>query len=140
MARLQKLTSDPAQSKFVVLNTGALPAPTSHASLAASARPAARNGSSSTRTPTPTSSAPSAALESELAFVQDALDTCDKERIRLEQENGELREVLSDVDDWSAGVKDALREVDVEEEEGEAADDRSDADEVCPSITDCRSC
>lgn len=129
MARLQRLTSDVTQTKFIVLNANALPAPSGNTQFAASARPASRLGSSS-RAPTPVSPAANGALESEVALLQNALDTCDKERSRLEHENNELREVLSDIHEWTTGVKDDLKDVDVESEEGEAADDFNEADEV----------
>lgn len=129
MARLQKMTSDVTQSKFVVLNASALPTSTSNAHMSASARPGSRLGSS--RAPTPVSPTGStAALESEVVLLQDALDTCDKERLRLEHENNELREVLSDIHEWTTGVKDDLKEINVEEEEGETGDDANEADEV----------
>lgn len=131
MARLQKLTSDVTQTKFVVLNASALPAPTSNIQLTSSSRPGSRLASSSRApTPVPSLGTSNAALESELALLQDALDTCDKERLRLERENHDLREVLSDIHDWTTTVKEDLKEVDVEEEEGEAADGTEEADEV----------
>ena len=96
MARLQRLTSDPTQSKFVVLNPAALTSLTT-----SSARPS-KSSMSSSRSPTPISN--NSATEAEVTFLQEALDVCEAERRRFESENEDLRGLVGEVGEWTEGM------------------------------------
>ncbi|KAM0787372.1 hypothetical protein ACM66B_003458 [Microbotryomycetes sp. NB124-2] len=84
MARLQRMTSDATQSKFVVLNSQAL--------IATSTSKAS------------TLSGKASSSKAETALLQSALDECDKERRRCEQECSKLRALIGQVDEWAEGV------------------------------------
>lgn len=96
MTRLQRLTSDPAQSKFVVLN------PTVLSSLPTSSARVSKSSLSSSRTPTPLSN--NSETEAEVAFLQEALDECEAERRRFERENQGLRGLVGEVGEWTEGM------------------------------------
>ncbi|KAK4049049.1 hypothetical protein OIV83_004411 [Microbotryomycetes sp. JL201] len=85
MARLQRMTSDATQSKFVVLNAQALNVTTTFRG---------NNG------------APKSSSKAETALLQSALDECDKERKRCEQECSKLRALIGQVDEWAESVMD----------------------------------
>lgn len=77
LVRLQRLSSDPVQTKFVVLN------------------PVLRGGR------VPTVAAATRANAGELALLEEALGECDSARRRVEGENAELRELIGEVEEWS---------------------------------------
>ncbi|KAK4055958.1 hypothetical protein OIO90_002951 [Microbotryomycetes sp. JL221] len=83
MARLQRLTTDATQSKFVILNSQAV-------AKATSKLPSATSSSTS-----------STANIAQVQMLQSALDECDKERRRCEQECAKLRGLIGQVDHWS---------------------------------------
>ncbi|ORY88107.1 hypothetical protein BCR35DRAFT_351231 [Leucosporidium creatinivorum] len=96
MTRLQRLTSDPTQSKFVVLN------PTAVSSLTTSSARPSKSSLSSSRTPTPVSD--SSVDQAEVTFLQEALDECEAERRRFESENEGLRSLVGEVGEWTDGM------------------------------------
>lgn len=95
MTRLQRLTADPTQSKFVVLN------PVAGSLTTSSARPS-KSSLSSSRTPTPVSD--SSVDQAEVTFLQEALDECETERRRFESENEGLRSLVGEVGEWTDGM------------------------------------
>jgi hypothetical protein len=119
MVRLQRLTSDPAQTKFLVLNH----------SLSSSASAPPNRGSKSSSSSSPTSPSHTNHNDAaEVVFLQEALDYCDEERRRGEEENAKLRELLGEVGEWTEGMLE-MNGVKGGEEQQEAAA-ALDADEV----------
>lgn len=77
LARLQRITSDPAQTKFIVLNP-----------LHRSAPLPSRDGS-----------------EGELALLEEGLAESHEARVWAEGENRELRELVGEVEEWAEAVR-----------------------------------
>lgn len=75
LQRLQRQTSDPLQPKFTIIN------------------PITKPG----RTPAVASRL---AHAGELALLEEALEECDSSRRRAQEENGELRELVGEVEEW----------------------------------------
>ncbi|GAA5928069.1 hypothetical protein JCM1841_005897 [Sporobolomyces salmonicolor] len=121
-ARLQKLTSDSPQTRFVVLNSPLSPS-SSSASAASPPAPFSRSRlPGSTRSPTPSSSSSSSdpALLAESELLRAALSELDETRVYLQSENAELRRFVGDVGEWIEGVLglEGLLEVDGSDEDG----------------------
>lgn len=73
MTRFQKLTSDPAQTKFLILNPSSFP-------LNKSSAPSAQSADS--------------------AFLKEALRECENEKVELRNENVELRTFVGELEEW----------------------------------------
>ncbi|SCZ93771.1 BZ3500_MvSof-1268-A1-R1_Chr6-3g08874 [Microbotryum saponariae] len=98
MARLQRLTADPAQTKFVVANAklaNVHPVVASAVAGGPSGRmaSAARSGPRSSRVDDRSSE--------EVVYWQSALEDCESERSRLALENEQLRELVGEVGEWA---------------------------------------
>jgi hypothetical protein len=85
LTRLQRLSSDPSQSKFIVLNPISL---------------------SSSLPPTPASILHSKISSSEVTLLEESLRESHEGRMECEGENRGLREVLGEVGEWCEGILD----------------------------------
>ncbi|GAA6063713.1 hypothetical protein JCM10212_006827 [Sporobolomyces blumeae] len=108
-ARLQKLTTDSSQTKFVVLNSASTVASGSAATTSSRYSPStapSANGRTTRRVVTPSASSPvtpggrADELEGELALVQSSLADLEDLRSSLTGDNTTLRTFLSELDDW----------------------------------------
>ncbi|SGY16958.1 BQ5605_C012g07043 [Microbotryum silenes-dioicae] len=98
MARLQRLTADPAQTKFVIANAK-LANVNSVVASAVAGGPSGRMASSARSAP-PSSRAEDRSSE-EVVYWQSALEDCESERSRLALENEKLRELVGEVAEWA---------------------------------------
>ena len=73
MTRFQKLTSDPSQTKFLILNPSSFPSNKS-------STPPAQNG--------------------ENVFLEEALRECENEKVELRNENVEWRTFVGELEEW----------------------------------------
>ncbi|GAA5873923.1 hypothetical protein JCM1840_000232 [Sporobolomyces johnsonii] len=123
-ARLQKLTSDSSQTRFVVLNSPLLPS-SSSPSAASPPGPFSRSRlPASTRSPTPSSSSDPALL-AELDLLRAALSELDETRVHLQGENTELRRFVGDVGEWVDGVLELEGLLEVDGSEGDEGGDEA---------------
>ncbi|KDE04525.1 hypothetical protein MVLG_05091 [Microbotryum lychnidis-dioicae p1A1 Lamole] len=98
MARLQRLTADPAQTKFVIANAK-LANVNSVVASAVAGGPSGRMASSARSAP-PSSRVEDRSSE-EVVYWQSALEDCESERSRLALENEKLRELVGEVAEWA---------------------------------------
>ena len=113
--RLQRLTSTvPAPTKLFVLNSALLtPSPTPSSSITNRRRVAPPADEMIDRT-------------AELALVEEALEYCDEERRRCEDEIRVLRECLGEVGEWCGGVISGIKGFEKDLRKVEEGEDESD--------------
>ncbi|KAL8292804.1 hypothetical protein RQP46_001416 [Phenoliferia psychrophenolica] len=114
-SRLQRLTSAvPASTRLVVLNsTVQIPSPTPTSSITVRRRIPPSHDEPVDRT-------------AELALVEEALEYCDEERRRCEDEIAVLRECLGDVGEWCGGVIGGVRGFEKDAQSVEEGEDQGD--------------
>lgn len=102
--RLSKLTADPTQTKFVVLNPGALPSVTLGTAASRSRRGPLSGPSAHESAKLDAQVELAAASQAEAAMLAEALEECDQDRRRAEHDVRELRELVGDVNDWAGAM------------------------------------